>query len=134
MLVSNNPYVLDALVGSGSRPRVDTGRLGIVAVEIRGATEAAKLVSLEALRQVRRFQGWSEWSADRFQVESGSPVAAGIDGEAVVLEPPLRFTITPAALRVRLPPTVAGLSPAALRPSLSGSLLREFWEIATTRG
>ncbi len=134
LLVSNNPYVLDALVGSGSRPRMDTGQLGIVAIEIRGATAAAKLVSLEASRQVRRFEGWTEWSADRFQVESGSAVAAGIDGEAVVLEPPLRFTITPAALRVRLPPSVTGLSPAALRPTLSASSLREFWEIATTRG
>jgi diacylglycerol kinase family enzyme len=133
LLVSNNPYVLDALVGSGSRPRMDTGRLGIVAVEVLGATAAAKLVSLEALRQVRRFEGWNEWTADSFQVESGSPVAAGIDGEAAVLEPPLRFTIMPAALRVRLPPTVLGLSPAALRPSLSGETLRELWEIATTR-
>jgi diacylglycerol kinase family enzyme len=133
LLVSNNPYVLDALVGSGSRPRMDTGRLGIVAVEVLGAAGAAKLVSLEALRQVRRFEGWDEWSADSFQVESGSPVAAGIDGEAVVLEPPLRFTIVPAALRVRLPPSAVGISPAAQRPSLSGETLRELWEIATTR-
>jgi diacylglycerol kinase family enzyme len=133
LLVSNNPYVLDALVGSGSRPRMDTGRLGVVAVEVLGAAAAAKLVSLEALRQVRRFEGWDEWTADSFQVESGAPVAAGIDGEAAVLEPPLLFTIRPAALRVRLPSTVAGLSPAALRASLSGETLRELWEIATTR-
>ena len=34
VLVSNNPYVLDRLGGIGSRPGLDTGRLGIVAVEI----------------------------------------------------------------------------------------------------
>ena len=133
LLVSNNPYVLDGLVGSGSRPRLDTGKLGIVAIEIKGAAEAAKLVSLEALRQIGRFDGWAEWSADSFQVDSGSPVAAGIDGESVVLDPPLRFTISPSALRVLLPPSAVGLSPAAVRPSLSGSTLRELWGIATAR-
>ena len=134
ILVSNNPYVLSELVGAGSRPRMDTGKLGIVAVEIGGAAAAARLASLRVVRQVRRFEGWAERTADSFQVESGSPVPAGIDGEAVVLDPPLRFTITPSALRVRLPPTAVGLSPAALRPSLSGASLRELWEIATTRG
>ena len=133
ILVSNNPYVLNSLVGAGSRPRMDTGRLGVVAIEITGATQAAKLVSLEAVGQVRRFEGWTEWSADRFQVDSGSPVAAGIDGEAVVLDPPLQFTISPSALCVRLPPTAVGLSPAALKPSVSGSSLRELWGIATAR-
>ena len=133
LLVSNNPYVLDALVGAGSRPRMDTGRLGIIAIEIKSTAQAAKFASLQAARQIQRFEGWSEWSADEFRVESGSPVAAGIDGEAVVLEPPLRFSINPSALRVRLPPTVAGVSPAALRPSLSRSSLRELWEIATAR-
>ena len=133
LLVSNNPYVLNALVGAGSRPRMDTGRLGIVAIEIKSTAQAAKFAALQAARQISRFEGWSEWSADEFRVDSGSPVAAGIDGEAVVLEPPLRFSINPSALRVRLPPAVAGVSPAALRPSLSGSLLREFWKIATDR-
>src|SRR4051794_14861507 len=76
LLVSNNPYVLDNLVGAGSRPRMDTGKLGIVAVEVNDAAAAATLVSLEALHAVRRFEGWTEWSADSFQVDSGSAVAA----------------------------------------------------------
>ena len=133
LLVSNNPYVLDRLAGAGSRPRLDSGLLGIVAVQIAGATQAAELVSLDALGQVRRFGGWSEWTADEFEVGSASGVAIGIDGEAVVLEPPLRFTISPSALRVRLPPTAPGLSPAALDPGISGSSLRELWRIATAR-
>jgi diacylglycerol kinase family enzyme len=131
LLVSNNPYVLDRLTGMGSRPRIDTGVLGIVAVEIAGAAQAAKLVSLEALGQISRFEGWVEWSAPQFEVASAGPVAAGIDGEAAVLDPPLRFTISPAALRVRLPPIAAGLSPAALSPGLTSSALRDLWGIAT---
>jgi diacylglycerol kinase family enzyme len=133
VLVSNNPYVLDSLVGAGSRPRMDTGKLGIVAVEVKDAAAAARLVSLEAVHDVRRFEGWAEWSADTFQVDSGSPVAAGIDGEAVRLDPPLRFTISPSALTVLLPPSAIGLSPAALRPGLSVSTLGELWEIAAGR-
>jgi diacylglycerol kinase family enzyme len=133
LLVSNNPYVLDSLVGAGSRPRLNTGLLGIVSIEVTSAAQAATLVSLQALRQIQRFDGWSEWSAARFEVESGSPVAAGIDGESVLLEPPLRFTISASALRVRLPPSVAGLSPAALTPTLDVSSLRELWQIATAR-
>jgi diacylglycerol kinase family enzyme len=133
LLVSNNPYVLDSIVGAGSRPRMDTGELGIVAVEVKDAAEAARLVSLEALHAVGRFEGWTEWSADSFELDSGSPVAAGIDGESVVLDPPLRFRISHSALRVLLPPSAVGLSPAALRPALSASTVGELWGIAAGR-
>ena len=133
VLVSNNPYILDRLAGMGSRPRLDTGRLGIVTVEIGGAAQAAKLASLNALGQIRRFEGWTEWSADRFEVASGSPVAAGIDGESSLLDSPLRFRIAPAALEVRLPPSALGLSPAAVRPGLRRDSLGELWEVATGR-
>ena len=63
LLVSNNPYVLDRLAGAGSRPRLDSGRLGVVAIQIRGALQAAELVSLDALGQIRRFEGWSRVDA-----------------------------------------------------------------------
>ena len=137
VLVSNNRYVLDRLGGMGSRPRLDTGELGILAVEIANAAQAAKLLSLNALGQVARFEGWLEWSAPGFEVMSSGPVATGIDGEAVTLDPPLRFTIAPAALTVLLPPTATGLSPAALQPGLTRAAVRDLWQIATgssTRG
>ena len=66
-------------------------------------------MSLNALRELSRFEGWREWSASQFEIASSGPVATGIDGEAVVLEPPLRFTIVPGALTVLLPPSVPGL-------------------------
>jgi diacylglycerol kinase family enzyme len=117
----------------GSRPRLDSGLLGIVAVEVTGPARGAELVSLQALGQVRRFQGWSEWTAERFEVASERTVAAGIGGEAIELEPPLRFRIAPAALRIRLPPAAAGLSPAALAPGLTAATFRSLWEIAAGR-
>ena len=133
LLVSNNPYRLSRLAGVGSRPHLDGGLLGIVAVEVASAAQAAELVALEALGQVRRFQGWSEWTAERFTVDSASSVAAGIDGEALLLEPPLEFRIAPAALRIRLPPQAVGLSPAALAPGLTRSAFRDLWQIASGR-
>jgi diacylglycerol kinase family enzyme len=130
LLVSNNRYVLDRLGAIGSRPRMDEGMLGIVAVQIDDAAAAARLLSLQALGQLHRFEGWLEWEATEFEVGSGSPVATGIDGEGIMLEPALRFRIVPAALGVRLPPDLPGLSPAAVRPGLTSSSLRQLWRIA----
>jgi diacylglycerol kinase family enzyme len=133
VLVSNNPYVLNRLAGMGSRPRLDTGTLGIIAVVINGPAHAMQLISLEAVGQVRRFGGWLEWSADQFEVTSGAPIAAGIDGESVVLESPLRFRSAAAALHVRLPRSAPGLSPAAMSPGLNRSAIGELWKIGTSR-
>ena len=133
VLVSNNRYVLDRLGGMGSRPRMDTGLLGIVAVQIAGAAQAATFVTLNTLRQLSQFDGWLDWTAPEFEVQSSGPVATGIDGEAVVLEPPLRFTIVPDALTVLLPPSVAGLSPAALKPGFTKAAMRDLWQIAAGR-
>ena len=130
MLVSNNRYVLDKVGGFGTRPRMDTGVLGIIAVQIGDAAQAATLMSLSAVGQVQRFGGWFDWEATEFEVGSGAAVATGIDGEAVMLDPPLRFRIVPAALSVRLPPSAPGLSPAALRPGLTLPVLQRLWSIA----
>ena len=42
-----------------------------------------------------------------------APIHAGIDGEAVDLDPPLRFAIRPTALRVRISSRHPGVSPSA---------------------
>ncbi len=47
---------------------------------------------------------------------SEAPVPAGVDGEALTLEPPLRFSVHPGVLRVRLAPHHPGASPAAALP------------------
>jgi diacylglycerol kinase family enzyme len=133
ILVSNNPYVLDRVAGMGSRPRLDTGLLGIIAVEISGTAAAGTFISLEAIGQARRFDGWIEWSAEQFEVTSGGPIAAGVDGEATAFDPPLRFGIRSGALRVRLAPGAAGLSPSAAAPSLRRDSIRDLWRVGTGR-
>lgn len=114
LLISNDPYRLDHLTGgSGSRPRMDLGVLGIAALSVANATAARRLVALESAGQLRRFPGWQEWSASRFQIDADSPVEIGVDGEALTMDPPLVFETMPGVLRVLLPPQAPGLSPAA---------------------
>ena len=126
VLVSNNRYQLTHLSGAGTRERIDAGMLGVVAARVRGA-EVSKLVALELVGQAGRYPGLLSWSAPAFEVRSAGPVEVGLDGEALVLEPPLRFASLPGALRVRLP-RGTGLSPAARAVALTaenlGSLLR----------
>jgi hypothetical protein len=75
--------------------------------------DAEKLAALELAGNVRRFARWNEWTATMFEVRSAGPVEIGIDGEALTLQPPLRFVIRPGVLTVRLPRTTPGGSPAA---------------------
>jgi diacylglycerol kinase family enzyme len=127
VLVSNNPYQLTNMAGAGTRERIDTGMLGVVAARVRTAADVSKLVALELIGQVGRFPGLLQWSSPEFEVRSSGSIEIGLDGEALVLDPPLRFTSLPGALRVRLPRGV-GLAPAARAAALSadnvGALLR----------
>jgi diacylglycerol kinase family enzyme len=133
VLVSNNPYKLTGLAGAGTRARLDSGQLGIVAARVRGAGDIAELVTLETIGQSHRFRGLLEWSAPEFEVRSSSPVAVGLDGEALVLEPPLQFVSMSGALRVRLPRHASGGSPAATEAALSRDDLRLLSRIAAGR-
>jgi diacylglycerol kinase family enzyme len=88
VLVSNNPYGLERPMARGARPRLDGGRLGIIVIdEPHGG---------------RRPPGRA-WNARSLDVEAPSTVHGGVDGEAVELAPPLRFSIRPRALRIRVP-------------------------------
>jgi hypothetical protein len=58
-----------------------------------------------------------EWVDTSFEVSSGQPVEVGVDGEALLLDPPIRFRIVPGALRVRIPVHAPGYSPAAAAPT-----------------
>ena len=114
VLISNNPYQLvPAGGGLGTRERIDRGVLGVVTVTVTDAAQASRFVALEAAGQPRRFSGWAEWTVPRFEIRSDTPVPVGVDGEALILDPPLVFTARPAALRVRLPRRTLRRSPAA---------------------
>jgi diacylglycerol kinase family enzyme len=125
ILVSNNAYRLGRAVGSGTRPRIDTGQLGVAVVPARGDGGAARPASSSSLLQ--------RWSTSAFQVDSAQPVPLGIDGEAVVLDPPIRFRIRPRVLRVRIAPQHPGASPSAMQPDHVGDGIRVLTAIAAGR-
>ncbi|MBV9007090.1 MAG: hypothetical protein JO181_20650 [Solirubrobacterales bacterium] len=88
VLVSNNPYAFERPPVRGARPALDSGQLGVMTIEpAAGPANVARA-----------------WSTRSLCVEAGEDVHAGVDGEAVVLAPPLAFTIRPARLRVRVAP------------------------------
>jgi diacylglycerol kinase family enzyme len=88
VLVSNNTYALGRPMERGARPRLDGGRLGIIVID--------------APPGHGRPPGRA-WAARFLEVGAPGTVHAGVDGEAVELAPPLRFSIRPRALRVRVP-------------------------------
>jgi diacylglycerol kinase family enzyme len=107
ILVSNNLYRLGHAVGSGTRPRIDDGLLGVTVAS--GPTGRGSQG-----RSPQRM--WREWSTPEFEVNADGSIPAGIDGEAVRLEPPLRFRIKPGVLRVRIARAHPGASPSAAMP------------------
>jgi diacylglycerol kinase family enzyme len=134
ILVSNDPYRLDRIGGLGTRERLDLGLLGIVAARIADAAQARRFVALEAAGQLRRFPGWQEWRAPRFEVGSGAPVEIGIDGEAMLMDPPLVFESLPGALLVRVPRRAAHPSrKAGAERLLSGSTVTELARLTVGR-
>jgi diacylglycerol kinase family enzyme len=134
LLVSNNRYQLAKLRGMGQRHRIDAGVLGVVSLRVRGAADAQRMAALEATGQIARFSGFDEWTAAEFEVHSDGPVEVGVDGEALRLEPPLRFSIQPGALTVRLPRSALARSDATReveRPFLEA--MGDLWQTALGR-
>lgn len=107
LLVSNNPYASGGLLDTGRRPRLDTGRLGVRGVKVRGAADAAAM----ALRG-EQSAGVSVTTAREVVVTGEAPtLPVAVDGEALSLPTPVVCTITPGALRVRVPATVPPAGP-----------------------
>ena len=133
ILVSNNRYELSHPEGFGSRRRLDAGTLSIVAARVQSPGEAARFARTQTSGPTRRPADWVEWTDTSFQVRSGQPVEVGVDGEAMLLDPPIRFRIVPGALRVRIPPQAPGYSPAAAVPTPGWATLTALWQTATGR-
>jgi diacylglycerol kinase family enzyme len=106
--------------------------LGVAAAQVRSSADVAKLVACELAGQAGRFPGLLAWSGSDFEVRSSQPVPVGLDGEALMLEPPLRFTSMPGALRVRLP-RHAGLAPAARAVALTTENVGALVHVASGR-
>ena len=115
VLVSNNAYRLGRLVGSGTRPQLDDGRLGVAVMG------AGHWLHRGIVRQ---------WTPRAIEVDGTATVPAGIDGEAALLTPPIRFASRPQVLRVRIAPQHPGCSPSAGVPTGAWSAISMLARIA----
>jgi diacylglycerol kinase family enzyme len=98
VLVSNNVYGMGDIAGLGRRARLDRATLGVFAVTVASAVQAAGLLAGTRSRGLTRLAG------PEVVVDADAPqIPVGVDGEALLLDTPVRCTIRPAALRVRVP-------------------------------
>jgi diacylglycerol kinase family enzyme len=119
VLVSNNPYETGDIVGLGRRARLDQGVLGIVGVKIENAGQAAGL-----LRRAQRSRHVTALTAREVVIDADQPhIPVGIDGESVLMPTPVRCTIRPLALRVRVPRDRPGVPDP--RPPMDWTRLRQ---------
>lgn len=101
--VSNNPYSGRAL-DLGQRLRLDTGKLGVVALSAPRGVDVAWLVALAATNRLDRSEHYLEWTTRELTVHAASGrIDAGVDGEAVTLTSPLRLRSHPLGLRLLVP-------------------------------
>jgi diacylglycerol kinase family enzyme len=106
ILVSNNPYEAADFAGAGRRARLDRGSLGVIAIRVDTARQAVGLLNGAHQRGILRTQ------ARDVRVGSDVPtIPVGIDGESVHLSTPVRCTVHPGVLRVRLPRQRPGVRP-----------------------
>jgi diacylglycerol kinase family enzyme len=117
LLLANNPYGTGDIAGLGRRGRLDGGVLGVVAVTVSSARQAADLI------RNRHAGGLRVLTAREVTITAGTQrLPVGIDGEAVSLPVPVRCEIRPGSLRVWVPRDRPGIS--AAKPELNWARLR----------
>jgi diacylglycerol kinase family enzyme len=117
VLVSNNPYGSGDVAGLSRRPRLDRGVLGVLAVKVESAADAANLVRGGRTHSILRTT-----SAEVVVDADAASLPVGVDGEALLLPTPVDCRIRPAALRVRVPRNRPGVP--LERPAMDWSRLR----------
>ncbi len=128
--VSNGPYGT-TVGGITSRPRLDTGRLGLFSLVVPDAVAATRAIAALATAEPALYDGYLSWEAPLFEVTSGAPIAVGLDGESLEMDPPLVFSSRPGVLRLRLPLRAIGYSPAARATGVRGLL--GLWRVVLGR-
>jgi diacylglycerol kinase family enzyme len=103
-LVANNDYRMTSMADLGERSRLDEGLLHAYVIEAVGRGALVALLGRAVAGKIEEAEGWNEWASAGFSVDVGRRrVHAAVDGEPVVLEPPLDFAVRPRELRVLVP-------------------------------
>jgi diacylglycerol kinase family enzyme len=122
VLVSNNVYGMGDIAGLGRRARLDRGTLGMFAITVQSAAQAAGLL------RGSRSRGLTSLAGREVVIDAdAAQLPVGVDGEALVLDTPVRCTIEPLALRVRVPRDRPGVPDT--KPQINWQRL---WQLALT--
>jgi diacylglycerol kinase family enzyme len=106
------------IAGLGRRARLDRGTLGVFAVTVNSAAQAAGLL------RGRNSRGLTSVAGREVVVDAdASQIPVGVDGEALLLDTPVRCVVQPAALRVRVPRDRPGVPDP--KPIMDWKRLRE---------
>ena len=117
LLVANNPYGTGDIAGLTRRARLDRGILGVTAVTVSTARQAAGLL------RGRHAAGLSVLTTKQIEITAdAAQIPVGVDGEAVTMSTPVLCTISPGALRVRVPRDRPGVP--APKPPVNWARLR----------
>jgi diacylglycerol kinase family enzyme len=112
----------------GTRPRLDTGELGIDVVAFGVPAKHPRFVRPVRLGRSERSPALRSWSATALTVRGRTGVVpAGVDGEYLEFRSPLVVSIRPGALRVRLPRSRPG--PKARWLAIDHTTLRKLWSV-----
>jgi diacylglycerol kinase family enzyme len=134
VLVSKNPYLLTLGDALGYRTCLDGGELGILVMAVKDSRTIPRAVERLLADPTAQVDGFFQWCAPRFHVSSGdAKVLAGIDGEALQLDAPLRMESRPRGLRVLVPPgTPREVAPPNV--ALDSRTFKRLWNVAHGRG
>ena len=117
LLVANNPYGTGDIAGLGRRARLDRGVLGVVGVTVSSARQAAGLL------RGRHAAGLGVLTTEQVEITADTAqIPVGVDGEALVMSVPVTCSISPGALRVRVPRDRPGVP--APKPPVNWARLR----------
>jgi diacylglycerol kinase family enzyme len=104
VVVSNNPYEFSRWDTFGQRHSLDAGTLQVSVLDAGTLDELERLLAGTLLGAMELRPALRHWTTGCLETgRVGELVRAGIDGEPVTLEAPLRFSVDPGALRVLLP-------------------------------
>jgi diacylglycerol kinase family enzyme len=104
VVVSNNPYEFARWDRFGQRHRLDTGTLQVSVLDASTLDELERLLAGTLLGAIEFRPALRHWTSERMETGVlGEKVRAGVDGEPITLEAPLRFSVDPGALRVLVP-------------------------------
>jgi diacylglycerol kinase family enzyme len=110
VVISNNPYEFARWNRLGQRHSLDTGMLQISVLDASTLEELEQLLAGTLLGAIEFRPALHHWTSERLEMGVlGERVRAGVDGELITFDAPLRFSIDPGALRVlvlkELPPS-----------------------------